>query len=658
MASKDLDEISSGLQPEIGEIGLNYLAPQMDIMRLSRALPKNLEDFRLVASRFYETLRLIEAWIDPLSDILIAELAPLEDELQALQRQTRFLLDDSKTKSWYEAKNHSNPRIPALLKEIDEKRTIILEKRSKLLLEARKNDIINLLGLVLYPYSPQIRTLENSINFASNKYYGPNTAYKKSNKFTDALIFILAAQSVLSKSREQAKGIVADYEDIFRMVKNEPQLEEIEYLYKAAKGEKFMTKGINMRQVTYLVSRVLNRPGLTFIERSMMNNEFYMDSIDRYRIDKVLSWLSNEIYGDTKGALPPQDIKDKNKEKGDRKYLFGLSFLDKHNNKQTIGNIPENSISLIEAVLSIFHELKQNQTHLEAAQFELTTQIYGLPEQAWLYDFTGIKSEILRSTMLLMSDRIPKFDLLEACQRLSTAVLSGRVDRNDNRVNIDGPVKNYIETSLLPQVSWDYISESLVEILEEVMVREEEISTKIIREIFAEEDRSKLVTSKKFNPVFYIELSIVKKGIKDKYNPRTITIYSRPGFDFQYRHAQASGYPWYFDQNELFQKLVETAMNEHLPKEVIELRKVILNIDNEKFIFYYESSKVSDIDYLVKILTFKEAPDFEDGITPVEVLFRPKKFMAKKPIDNGLELLIENARASDPKDLETLISNL
>jgi hypothetical protein len=261
--------------------------------------------------------------------------------------------------------------------------------------------------------------------------------------------------------------------------------------------------------------------------------------------------------------------------------------------------------------------------------------------------------------MLLLSDRIPKFDLLESCQRLSTAVLSGRVDRNDMRVRKAGAFNNFIETSLLPEVSWDFIENALVEILEEVMVREEDRSSKIIRKIFAEEDRSNLVISKKFNPVFLIQILFSKTGLQKSFGPKEITIYARKDFEFQYRHTQASGYPWYFEENQLFQKLVSEAMEDKLlPPDIFHLRKVISNIDNEKFIFYFEATEKSETEYLLECLAFKEVPEFEDGITPVEVLFRPKKFMGKKPADNQLELLVQDARATDPKDLEALISNL
>lgn len=95
----------------------------------------------------------------------------------------------------------------------------------------------------------------------------------------------------------------------------------------------------------------------------------------------------------------------------------------------------------------------------------------------------------------------------------------------------------------------------------------------------------------------------------------------------------------------------------------MQLRKVITKIDNEKFILYYEVNEPKEVTidiYQITLtcLAFKEVPEFTDGITPVEVLFRPKKFIERKPEDNGLQLLIMDARATDPKDLESIISNL
>jgi hypothetical protein len=39
-------------------------------------------------------------------------------------------------------------------------------------------------------------------------------------------------------------------------------------------------------------------------------------------------------------------------------------------------------------------------------------------------------------------------------------------------------------------------------------------------------------------------------------------------------------------------------------------------------------------------------------------LFRPKKYIDKTPEENNLHLLMKEANAKDPKDLETLISSL
>jgi hypothetical protein len=340
-----------------------------------------------------------------------------------------------------------------------------------------------------------------------------------------------------------------------------------------------------------------------------------------------------------------------------------LTILDKHKNTETLGNLPEESLPIIEALLSIFHELKQSNSFAEAIGFELTEQIFGLPEQAWLYDFSGIKSEILRSTMLLVSDQIPKFDLLEACQRFSTEVLSARVDRNDLRIQHEGgQINNYIQTNLLPRDSWEFVGQGMMRIIEEVLIYEENESRKIIKQIFAEEDRSHLVTSKKFQPAFMTKLTFEKR--KENYSPKVITIYSRPDFDFQYRHAQNAGYPWYFDENELIRLLLQTSMGKKdIPHQVIKLKKVITNIDGEKFIFYYEVSQPKEIaveifEVELTTLACKEVPEFTEGITPVEVLFRPKKYINKKPEENGFEMLVTMARATDPKDLESMISNL
>jgi len=48
----------------------------------------------------------------------------------------------------------------------------------------------------------------------------------------------------------------------------------------------------------------------------------------------------------------------------------------------------------------------------------------------------------------------------------------------------------------------------------------------------------------------------------------------------------------------------------------------------------------------------------EEGIDPVEVIFRPHKFLGLGPEKNNLQLLLKNARATDPKDLMTIIASI
>lgn len=664
MISLDTKDIGPHLETNLGNYGIEYIIPQFEILRKARGLPKDIDDEKLMAPKFFMALKLIELWIDPMQYLLELELGELENSYRENQNQLSFLLKETETISWSKALNHQNPRIPDLIKTISEQKKIIEEKRLDLMTKSTRLEIINLLGLMLYPHA-NVKELSEAIALAHETYYGPNTFYKKSNKYTDALIFVKAAIDIFQKTKALPKTAEGDeFGKIFRSLRNLKEMEEIEDLYREIKTTNtFSTNGLTMRQLTFLFSRVLQR-GISPSERGMFNgSEFYLDSQDKYRIDKVLSWIMVQLYGPTISTAQEVEGKAVSQE---RRFLFGLTILDKHKNTETLGNLPTESLPIIEALLSIFHELKQSNSFMEAAGFELTEQIFGIPDQAWLYDFSGIKSEILRSTMLLVSDRVPKFDLLEACQRFSTEVLSARVDRNDLRVrHLGGQINNYIQTNLLPKESWSFVGEAMVKIIEEVLIHEEDVSRKILKQIFAEEDRSHLITSKKFQPAYMTHIQF-ELGKDKTYQPQVITIYTNPKFDFQYRHAQNAGYPWYFHENELMRRLFEVSLGKKensIPKQAMQLRKVITKIDNEKFILYYEVSAPKEVTidiYQITLtcLAFKEVPEFTEGITPVEVLFRPKKFIERKPEDNGLQLLIMDARATDPKDLESIISNL
>lgn len=663
MSQLDTREVEKGLATEVGDLGLAYLAPQIQIMRQARKLAKEVEDEQLWTAQFYLGLKLIELWAEPLQLVVDAELGELERELASLQDQARFLLESSNTRSWAEAMNHSNPRVPELLKAIESTRSVVMERRHQLLTESTRAEITNLLGLVLYGYSPDVKSLEDAVRLAQQTYFGPNRRYNKGDKYADAMIFAKAAKDVLTTARVATTGgIGEDYKVLFKgSLVVDPEIEVVRDIYRQAKEGNFSFHGLSMKQVTMLWSKVLMRP-MNPVERNMVNNDFYMPSLDRYRVDLIFKHLAREILGDQAlhdVAKFETSAAEQGRTQGN--YLFGLSFLDKHKNQEILGNIPESSFGLIEAVLSVFHELKQAGAFMEAAGFELTSQIYGLPEQSWLYDFTSVKSEILRSTMLLLADRVPKFDLLEACQRLATAVLGGRVDRNDLRIGEPGFTRNYIQTDLLPEPSHKFIAEALVEVLEEAMVREEDTAARIIKQIFREEDRSHLVTSKRFRSVYFqrITMAISEEG---QYSPLTLRTYVAENFKYEYRHAQTGGYPWYFEENRLFQMLVADAMKTDIPDQTIQLRRVISNIDGVKYIFFYQAAKGDPGKVLLNTLAFMEVPEFEEGITPVEVLFRPAKFMTiyanPDHKDNDLRLLLDDVRATDPKDLEALISNI
>ena len=142
--------------------------------------------------------------------------------------------------------------------------------------------------------------------------------------------------------------------------------------------------------------------------------------------------------------------------------------------------------------------------------------------------------------------------------------------------------------------------------------------------------------------------------------PETISVWARENFIFQYRHAQMAGYPWIYDVNFLLESLVIDSLS--LPSnkitqlhENVKLRQTVFTVDNLTYIIYYEVDEEAGI----SALAFKEVDMLEkDGIDPVEIIYRPHKYLNLGPTKNNLHLVLDNARAQDPKDLMTIISNL
>ena len=299
MAILDTRDIIPHLEKELGDFGVEYFNSQLDILRLARSLPKDIDDERLMAPKLFLALRLIETWVSPLQFLIDLELSALESSYRENQNQLSFLLKETNTASWSNALIHENERIPALIKEIISQKEIIDQKRNWLMEKSTRSKIANLLGLMLYPHSKGT-DLDQAIANYHEKYYGQNVQYKKSNKYTDALIFLKAALDSFETIKALPKTAEGDeFGKIFRAHRNLREMEEIEDLYRDLKASNsFDKKGLNMRQINFIFSRVLKR-SMTPSERSMFNTDpnFYLENIDRYKVDSFLEWAMFKLYG-------------------------------------------------------------------------------------------------------------------------------------------------------------------------------------------------------------------------------------------------------------------------------------------------------------------------------------------------------------------------
>ncbi|MFX0117289.1 MAG: hypothetical protein ACFFB3_22270, partial [Candidatus Hodarchaeota archaeon] len=257
-------------------------------------------------------------------------------------------------------------------------------------------------------------------------------------------------------------------------------------------------------------------------------------------------------------------------------------------------------------------------------------------------------------TLLLISERQPKFDILESCQRLANAVLGGRVDRNSYRE----PGNNLFEVNHLPPDTWSYVSSQLATILEETLVDEEDRALRILRAVFAEEDRSQLVTSKKFLPAFQIEYMFSEDEITEDQDFFEVSIFAREDFAFEPRHIQAGGYPWYLQVNSILESLVADALRVPNPAKLrgnVNLKQVVFKrIEDKSFLVHYEKKTRNAL----TVMGFREAELTEEATSAVEVLHRPRKFLDRTPEKNQLSPLLESTSAMDPKDLYAIIASL
>ncbi len=640
----DLANVEELLKAKVGSAGVEFLAPQLEVIRSARNLPSKLDDFRLMTQRMYESFQMITQWLAPVIVPISEELSELEAQLLELQYKIKFQLKQEGLKYWREIEESNNPTIQSLFSEIKQLRGYIISQRNKLLFAAHRAELSRLFGLVLWPYTEHLDVHE-VLKEVESSYFGPNYYYNKNNTLCDSILLTAVAEDCLQQKRHSTS---ADRQ-IESLIETRLSFRRVEEQFEWSKYKRDPNDGhFTEMQVNEIVRTLL--PGLPGSEKSSLY-QVYDDATDRYPISKFLDWLKFALRRKTVSS----DEEIRSGESSAERHLIGLSFMDKHRRKEILGNISDLG-DIFERILRPFHELKQENAFIQSAQFEIEN-VMELGSQAWFFDYTSTHTAILRSTLLLISDKQPKFDVLEACQRLANSVLSGRVDRNDTREG------NYIVTDQLPPRMWNYIGSSLLTILEEALVKEESFAVSLIKNLFKDEDRSRLVTSKKFIPVSLVQTDF-RKGIdyltRDKgLLPQSMTVWSRDDFLFQYRFAQLGGYPWYFDINELLETLLVEALNMPTHKvsqlrENVKLRQTVYTIDDETFIVYYgvEGERL-------QALVFKEVDILsEEGIDPVEVIFRPHKFLRMGPEKNNLRLILDQARATDPKDLRTIIAGL
>ena len=640
----DLANVEELLKVKIGATGVEYLAPQLEVIRLARNLPSKLDDFRLMTQKMHASYQMISEWLAPIIVPISEELTELEAQLQELQYKIKFQIKQDNLKYWREIEQSKNPMIKSLFSEIKQLRGYILSQRNKLLFAAHRAELPQLFSLVLWPYTEHL-DVHDVLKEVKSSYFGPNYYYNKNNTLCDSILLTAVAEDCLQQKKDSS---TADRQ-IENLIETRLSFRRVEEQFEWSKYKRDPNDGhFTEMQVNEIIRALI--PGLPVSEKTSLY-QVYDDATDRYSISKFLDWLKFALR--RRSASTDEEVR--GGESSEERHLIGLSFMDKHRRKEILGNISDLG-DIFERILGPFHELKQENAFLQSAQFEIEN-VMELGSQCWIYDYSGVETAILRSTLLLISDKQPKFDVLEASQRLAHSVLSGRVDRNDTREG------NYIVTDQLPPRMWNFISNSLLTILEEALVKEEALAVSLIKSLFKDEDRSRLVTSKKFIPVSLVQTDF-KRGIdyltRDKgLLPQTMSVWSRDDFLFQYRFAQLGGYPWYFDINELLEVLLAEALNMPTHKisqlrENVKLRQTVYTIDDETYIVYYGVEGNS-----TQALIFKEVDILsEEGIDPVEVIFRPHKFLGMGPEKNNLRLILNQARATDPKDLRTIIAGL
>jgi len=356
----DLNNVEKQLEDVYGTLGINYLYPQLDIIRSARKLPSDMEDAMLMSEKFYMSYRMIEQWLAP---VIMPEI----------------------TRS-------SNKTIQTLYNDILSLRSYILEQRKLLLKSANRSELPELFGLVLWPFS-EFTSLQDAIQDVRKIYFGPNNAYRKQNMLTDALVLTALCEDVLTHKSQTKQS----FRQIDSLIETSLTFRRVEEQFEWSKYQRDSSDGLfNELQVFGIIDNLLPGHDRTEIRKGL--NTFYDSSQDKYPIGKFIAWLSDMMRSKTMSAQDEQP----GEMRLIKKHLLGLSIMDKHRNSEILGNIGDLQATF-DRILVPFHELKQNNVFMQSSQFVIDNVI-DLPSRAWIYDFSGVETEILRSTLAVLTE--------------------------------------------------------------------------------------------------------------------------------------------------------------------------------------------------------------------------------------------------------------
>ncbi|MFX0172027.1 MAG: hypothetical protein ACFE9L_08910 [Candidatus Hodarchaeota archaeon] len=96
----NLGNVEEQLLNKFGHKGVDYLTPQLEIIRSARNMPSKLDDFRLMTQKMHESWKMISQWLAPVIVPITEELSELEIQLRELQYQIKFQIQQEGITYW------------------------------------------------------------------------------------------------------------------------------------------------------------------------------------------------------------------------------------------------------------------------------------------------------------------------------------------------------------------------------------------------------------------------------------------------------------------------------------------------------------------------------------------------------------------------------